>query len=402
MTGKTSRRSRRQFLKTGLQIAAGGGVLAAAGLGWRASQQDVFSPFDGAAYAPWHSWQTAPMAGLPALVQMALLAASPHNTQPWLFRVQDGRIDVFADRKRHLGAFDPYRREMQIGIGCAVENIVLAAPEHEFAATVHPVPGELRLAPSAARERVAMITLEKVSGRQSELYRAIAHRHTDRAGYDRSRPLPEGLIRSSIHYADSLDVRIDLFETGPKRRAFEALVMDATRAIVADAEMEKASQHWFRKTPDAIAAHRDGLTLDAMGLPPLTLFAAKLLPPADAGTRHDYWLKQTREVHLATARMTGLISVRGRYDAKQNLAAGRVWQHMQLLATAAGVAMQPLNQPIEMADRERQLGGTGEFDERLVDLVAADGWQPTFAFRLGHPKRGGVPSPRRGVEDRLI
>jgi hypothetical protein len=40
----------------------------------------------------------------------------------------------------------------------------------------------------------------------------------------------------------------------------------------------------------------------------------------------------------------------------RHLAAGRVWQKLHLSATTRGLAMQPLNQPIEMIDRERQTG----------------------------------------------
>ena len=77
------------------------------------------------------------------------LAASPHNTQPWLFDVTDDAIDVYADRARHLGSFDPFRREMHLGLGCAIENLVRATRVFGFAAeeAVQPANGRLELAP---------------------------------------------------------------------------------------------------------------------------------------------------------------------------------------------------------------------------------------------------------------
>ena len=59
------------------------------------------------------------------LFERHILAANPHNTQPWLFKIADTRIDVYADRARNLGSFDPFLREMHIGLACAVENMVL-------------------------------------------------------------------------------------------------------------------------------------------------------------------------------------------------------------------------------------------------------------------------------------
>ena len=58
-----------------------------------------------------------------ALVAAAILAANPHDTQPWLFRIADETIEVLADASRHLGAMDPYLREMHIGLGAAIENL---------------------------------------------------------------------------------------------------------------------------------------------------------------------------------------------------------------------------------------------------------------------------------------
>ncbi len=62
-----------------------------------------------------------------ALVQSAILAANPHNSQPWLFRVSEARLDLFADPSRNIGAIDPFLREMYTGLGCALENVVLTA-----------------------------------------------------------------------------------------------------------------------------------------------------------------------------------------------------------------------------------------------------------------------------------
>ena len=60
-------------------------------------------------------------------VQSAILAASAHNTQPWLFCTQADRIEISSDEARNLGAMDPFRREMHISIGCALQNLLLEA-----------------------------------------------------------------------------------------------------------------------------------------------------------------------------------------------------------------------------------------------------------------------------------
>ena len=77
------------------------------------------------------------------LVKAAILAANPHNTQPWLFQVTESHIEVFADISRHLGAMDVYMREMHIGLGCAVENMLLAAKAYGYETQLALSPGIL-------------------------------------------------------------------------------------------------------------------------------------------------------------------------------------------------------------------------------------------------------------------
>lgn len=91
--------SRRNFLKgagVGAVLVAGGGV-------WHASSRGVFSTGKGPAYEPWEYWAVDDGKGPLALVRAAILAANPHNTQPWLFRLSESRIDLFADTTRNIG-----------------------------------------------------------------------------------------------------------------------------------------------------------------------------------------------------------------------------------------------------------------------------------------------------------
>jgi len=101
---------RRSFLKKAGLVS----VLVGGGLVWRAFDRGVFSVAKGTAYEPWHDWQTYEGKEPLTLVSAALLAANPHNTQPWLFQVSDSRIDLFADTKRQIGTTDPFLREMHI------------------------------------------------------------------------------------------------------------------------------------------------------------------------------------------------------------------------------------------------------------------------------------------------
>ena len=92
-------------------------------------------------------------------------------------------------------------------------------------------------------------------------------------------------------------------------------------------------------------------------------------------------------------------------DARDNtmrLRGGRLWQRMHLWATTKRLAMQPLNQMSERADRELQLGIEPRFGTALKELVADAGWQALMPLRIGYPTVEAKPSPRRDLKSVLI
>jgi len=380
----------------------GGGaiaVVAAGGLVWRAYDQGVFSPGAGAAYEPWTGWQSDPAPGPLALVRAGILAANPHNTQPWLFQVGASRIELFADTRRNLGAFDPYLREMHIGLGCALENMRRTARVQGYEVTVTLHPGALVAAASPRPQPVATLELSPARTRPDQLVDAIPRRHTDRGAYAAGRPVPGEMLEAMwAAFQDDTDVRLFLFSAPGERKQFGELVLASTETIIADPEMVAASDRWFRHRWMDVQRRRDGITLDAAGLGPFVTTMAKLLPAASGETSHRYWRDATRDVQIPTTAVFGLIAVRDLYDRPQALRAGQRWQRLHLMATVGGVAMQPINQPVEMVDREREQGKPPRAAAALAALTGEAGWKPTFAFRAGLPTRPPAPSPRRPVE----
>ena len=398
MRAAGGRMTRRAFLQ-----AAGiaGASLVAAGAGW-SHREGVFSVGEGPAYEPWRSWRTdeAPL----ALIRAAVLAANPHNTQPWLFKIANERIEIYADTVRNLGTFDPYLREMHIGLGCALENMVLAAAAHGYAPKVTLVDGTLEPISAAPRPSlIATIDLAPGPARQDELYAAIPRRHTNRAPYDRGRAIASELLHSLQSAADeSATLKLFLFGAESDRSKLGNLMVTATETIIADKSMVDDSQRWFRQRWADVQKFRDGPTLDTAGLPPLLTALAKIAPAPSPERNHRYWLDATRDVQVPSAPVLGLIAVAAPYDRAQAIEAGRAWQRMHLLATARGLAMQPINQPVELVDRERELARQPLAARALASLVGDPRWKPTFAFRLGFPTRPVPPSPRRPVSDVVI
>jgi hypothetical protein len=75
---------------------------------------------------------------------------------------------------------------------------------------------------------------------------------------------------------------------------------------------------------------------------------------------------------------------------------------MHLWATTQGLAMQPLNQMSERADREAQLGVEPKFGTVLASLVSDPGLQALMPFRVGYPLSDSAVSPRRDLTSVLV
>ncbi|MDA8093484.1 MAG: hypothetical protein M0T84_06140 [Betaproteobacteria bacterium] len=373
----------------------GAAGLVLSGLGYRAWDRGVFSAETGPAYMPWRTWQGRDTKSVHRPLHAAILAANPHDTQPWLFAAEGNTITVFADRTRNLGTMDPFRREMHLGLGCAVENIVLAARAWGFGATVMPAGGVLSLLPGNAVIRAAQITLRPATSQPDALYYAIPHRHTNRGAFLPDRAIPPGWLGYVAQTISNDVVRVMFITDHRARIDLGAIMVEATGHIIADPAMSGDSARWLRTGRREIDAHRDGVTMDSAGLSPLMLFAAKMLPDVGVQAADQGWLTMTRDTQIPSAPVLGIIFVRDRFDMAQAIAAGRAWQRLHLWATAAGLAAQPINQPVEMADRHRMLGKPDGFASALSKFAGTPGWDQTFSFRMGHAERNAGPSPRR-------
>ena len=392
-TGPGPRLGRRGFLG---MVGVGVGTLAVAGVGgltWKAVDGGVFATGTGPAYAAWNALD-APSDATLALVSAAVLAANAHNTQPWLFRVTPDRIDLFADMTRTIGAMDPLRRELDISLGCAVENLVLAGPAHGAATLVTLLPE-----PSDPTH-IARIDLTATAAAASPLYAAIANRHTNRGAYDTSRPVAQAQLDALAALVDAPGAQLVWFTTDAEKSAFGELTLRATEAIIADRQQSADDYVWYRSSWDEIQTKKDGITIDPSGQTPLIRALSKIVPVTQQ-QNNDGWLTGMRTIQIPTAAAFGAIVVRDPADRTSRLAAGRAWQRMHLSATTEGLALQPLCQVPERIDRETSAGLPADFTPAMAALPPS-GTHAIMTFRIGHPTMTALRSPRRPAPDVVL
>ena len=124
------------------------------------------------------------------IIELACLAPSVHNTQPWRWRIRnDHLIELWADRDRQLRVADPEGRNLAISCGAALHHFIVASGALGAISTVELTPI------SAEPDLLATIRLSpgRAASDAAESLGVLARRRTDRRRFT-SWPVPESRL----------------------------------------------------------------------------------------------------------------------------------------------------------------------------------------------------------------
>lgn len=255
--------SRRRFMLgsslAGVTVLGGGAVLGAIK---RNQTQDLNSP----EFNSWNHVAQGNLSDFEYIVLCTNLAPSPHNTQPWNFKIGKNYVEVVTNFSRNIGVTDPEYRQIYQGIGCAIENLNVAArylgyrPEISLAQT--------RQAPTDFRIRVNL----RRSNSANELatdkeLQAIFDRQTNRSQYDMATPVPDGLQRQIANTAyDGVNIR--LLDLGQKETVdLVSFLRLSTRNLVQNPEFFRDSSKWWRYDRQELEEKKDGISIHTSEAP---------------------------------------------------------------------------------------------------------------------------------------
>ncbi|MEO6511000.1 MAG: hypothetical protein ABIO16_08430 [Nocardioides sp.] len=120
------------------------------------------------------------------LISLATRAPSVHNTQPWVWRLRDDRLELYADWTRRLEVTDPHGRNLVMSCGAALHHLRVAASAIGWDPIV------TRVADSSDPSLLAWVRLSpapRPPSAESDL-RAIRERCTDHRRFT-SWPVPD-------------------------------------------------------------------------------------------------------------------------------------------------------------------------------------------------------------------
>jgi Nitroreductase family len=304
------------------------------------------------------------------LLDAARAAPSLHNSQPWRFAVRASRVEVRADPTRALPAVDPDGRQRLISCGAAVFNLRLAMAHLGYAArtTLCPEPAD--------PDHVATVVCtgpHEAGHEERTLYSMIARRRTNRGTY-RPEPVPPPVLRELLAAADRESATLRPVATD-RRAAVGALIARGIDQQARSPALRREFAHWVSDELEPSA-----------GTPFESWLRAPYPLPALAG--HDrLTADEWAAVEALAADSTLLVLCSSADGTADRLRVGQALQRVLLRATASGVAVSFLNQPIEVPTLRLELAallGTEECPQMLL--------------RAGYSRSTALRTGRRAVE----
>lgn len=307
------------------------------------------------------------------LVRYATLAANGHNTQPWMFRSRVDRIDILPDLKRRTPVVDPDDHHLFASLGCAAENLSLAARARAMS-------GEVRF--ETSDEAFAVIDLSPGPIEESDAFRAIPDRQCSRVAYD-GKPMPSEVLQRGEAAANRYGVETSIITDRQMMERILGLVVEGNSRQIDDPSFVAELRHWIRFNADAALASRDGLYTAASGNP---TFPDWLGPLAfnlffSKAAENDKYAEHVRS-------SSGIAVFAARTDDPQGwFNAGRAYQRFALQTTADGFKNAFINQPVEVSGVRRELQTLMGIGNRRPNLVVRFGHGPIMPKSLRRTAR---------------
>lgn len=309
---------------------------------------------------------------LEAAADLAVLAPSVHNTQPWRLVLGGDGLEFHADRTRQLMAVDPRGRELVQSVGAALLNARVAVAAAGWDAVVERLP--------RPEDPDLLAVLRPVPGTpETDLARlapAVPLRRTNRRRFARER-VPDDLLRLLIRTAAAEEAVLVPVVRDDHLRLLARLAQTADRIQNADPAYRAELREWTggdaaRRdgVPAATVAHVDGRQHDALPLRDFDTTGAGGLP-AETGS--------------GTGQTVVLVASR-RDDPYGWLRVGEAVERVLLELTDRGWVADPMTQAVEVPLTRTQLRAALTWDAHPQNLL-----------RIGRaPETPSTPRRRRG------
>lgn len=296
------------------------------------------------------------------LIHYATLAPSGHNTQPWLFSIREDTIEIKPDYKRRLPIVDPDDHALFISLGCALENLIIAANHFGFIVDINY---------NLLEEKEELIKVKLTRSNESEkdsLFDAITKRQSTRNKYD-GKPLREADIISLKEVTKQEGVIYKIFIKDNEIEPLIKFVREGNILQFKNKDFVNELVSWIRFSKTYAERTRDGISSAVIGAPSIPQWFGKIIMKFSSGE------KEAQKCEDAIRNSSGLVLFISEDNSKQNwINIGRSFERFALKATQLGLKHAHLNMPCEEFEVRKKL-------QKYLGLSKEQ--QPLLLLRIG-------------------
>ena len=283
-------------------------------------------------------------------------------------------MEIYPDFDRRLPVVDPDDKKLFVSLGCAAENLCLAAQNIGYEPSV--AVGDTGI--------IAVALTEGVDIKSNPLFEQIDLRQTNRSIYTGEEIALDALKRlQAIRSEDGVSVHYYARQTKQFNDIEQYVLQGNTRQMQNEA-FKAELKSWMRFNKKHQDQTLDGLSYAVFGAPNLPRWMAKLIMSMAINAKTQN--KADRE-KIASASHLVLFTTREN-SRREWVNLGRTLQRFLLTATELGIAHAYLNQPNEQPEIAAEMTKT-------LDL---DGEYPTVLLRVGYGEQQAYSRRRPTVQ----
>jgi hypothetical protein len=319
-----------------------------------------------------------------AILLLASLAPSGHNTQPWFIKYMEPYHWIIGnDKSRWLPAVDPTQRETILSIGAFVQNLEYAANNLGYHCQFS------ILAITNQDVEIVDVKLTKATGTIKYDIERIKHRRTVRSNY-----LGDTLKKEDSAYL--IDKETDFIHyipnTAKEHVWLNEQTIEANRIQAYRDAAQSELANWIRFSGKDAAEHLDGLTLAGMEIEGITGWYLRNFYGKKDVMKKAFREQSIDKVVKQVSQSAGWLLITSKDNSVATLLeTGKRLQRLWLKIRDKNIAIHPMTQIIEEASTNQILNQSVGINEPVQ-----------FILRTGYLKNYPEPvSLRRSVDQFL-
>lgn len=302
------------------------------------------------------------------ILQLASLAPSGHNTQPWFVKYLEPYHWVIGnDKSKWLPAVDPLQRETILSIGAFIQNLEFAANHFDYSCEFN------LLASSNQDENVMTVKLIKGVFVTSYDITKIRNRRTVRSNY-----LTDALKSEDVFYL--LENENNFFHFIPNNSKeynwLNEQTIEANRIQAYRDEAQKELSEWIRFSSNEAKKHCDGLTTAGMELDGIAGWVLRNFYKQENVMKNNFREQGIDKVKKQVSQSGGWFIITSKDNSVATLLeTGKRFQRMFLKVQDKNIAIHPMTQILEESETKHQVNNSIGIKDEIQ-----------FILRMGYVK----------------